>query len=78
MPKLPPWLALVEELTRKRLSIGLKEVCAASGELGRDPPLDCSKSRFAGDEMIESDVMRLDMTSGDAGVMWMRFGSDGL
>lgn len=52
---------------RKKRSRGSNDVCVEFGELGREVMLDSSNSLFAGDEMIESDVIRLDITSGDAG-----------
>lgn len=72
MPKLPPRLR-PDPLCISR-SIGSKVVCEAYGELGSDCAVS-SNSRFAGDEMTDSDVIRLEMTSGDAGWRWTRFGS---
>ena len=35
--------------------------------------LDSSNSLFAGDDIIDKDVMRLEITSGVAGSRWTRF-----
>lgn len=48
----------------------------AYGELGRECATPgSSNSRFAGEEMIDSDVIRLEMTSGEAGWTCTRFPS---
>lgn len=69
MPKLPPVFELVEPVRKKRSS-GSNDVCIASGELGSELMFDSSNNLFAGDNMTESDVMRLDITSGEAGCRW--------
>lgn len=72
MPKLPPWL---DSFWSKR-SIGSKVVCVAYGELGKECATPgSSNSRFAGEEMIDSEVIRLEMTSGEAGWTCTRFPS---
>lgn len=72
MPKLPPVFELVDPLRKKR-STGSNDVCIESGEFGNELILDSSNSLFAGDDMIESEVMRLDITSGEAGWRWAWF-----
>lgn len=74
MPKLPPLLLLKpDDPVRKKRSRGLtKFVCNAFGEF-KGEMLDSSKSLLAGDDIIDRDVMRLDITSGVAGSMCTRF-----
>jgi hypothetical protein len=51
--------------------MGSNVVCDANDEFGKEC-VPCSNKWFAGSEMIDKEVMRFEMTSGDAGAMEMR------
>lgn len=67
MPKLPPDLIPLCVCAFKFPKLVLNAVFAAVGDPGIDWVPEFSKSWFAGDDMIERDVIKDEITSGEAG-----------
>ena len=73
MPKLPPVESPCCVCAPKFAKFVLNVVFVAAGDAGVELLPEFSKSWFAGDDMIDRDVIKDEITSGEAGCTCTRF-----